>query len=163
MSTSKAIYFFASKDSKMIRFINKSLREIYKSTKPKRRYNWSSHVNFLIEGKGSSLSCLSVESTNIWIFRGQGQDASYFGGEDVCSSLEKNILLHSYLTLGSNGTEQVGNKRFQYPVVVFEQLMEKIYESNLENDVYVLFCSDNGGEIKRTNPRCKKIWNGKFV
>ena len=151
MSTSHTISFFADKKTPMIKFIHKTISKFSKEEQKK----YPKYKIVYEQEKGAW-----VHTGPTWLFE-TGEDLDYLGESDIFNK-HKNLKI--WVNMGSsNMIYNVGNKRYSYPVPLFEKLMIEILNSGIKNDVYLLTSNDIGGDINKTRPKWVKQWNGKFI
>lgn len=128
----------------MVKFIQRAIRDFNRHRKPHKFPNGT-----------------DAWSGAWWIHR-DGQLPSYFGGEEVCKKL-KGAKLWASLGTGCSVYWNDEGVAYLYAVPQFRRLMQKIKNSGIENDVYLLCYHDAGGEVNKTRPSWSKEWNGKFL
>ncbi len=144
MSTSHSIAFLAKGKSPMIRFMVNTIKKFGKED----RCPMFKFIDSYYYGNQS------------WVHV-KGETPEYFGGEEVCKKYPE---LTVWITMGgSNMIYREGNKSYQYPVPMFNRLLDEIKKSDITNDVYMLCYNDIGGDANKTNPKFRKSWTGKFI
>lgn len=147
MSISRHIIFISETKTPMMEFIIQSLKEIGEESGQKPKYS-DPEFNDNYE----------YYSPSIWIYP-EGSTMDDFGESKL---FNEKLKYWCYLG-GTNKIFKKDIKRYMYSVSVFEKLMEKIENSNIENDVTLLICNDIGGYVNKYKPKWSLKWTGKFL
>lgn len=142
MSTGRSILFLAEEKTPMVKLIQNSIREIHSNWYP----TWKPMIIKKDEFEGEK----PMEAySSMWVFP-EGEDMSYFGGEDVFENrfdfYNKKYKLWADMG-GSNTTfkDPATGRKSLYPIRHFKALMDKIQASDMKNDVLLLCTTTSGG------------------
>jgi hypothetical protein len=162
MSTGRSILFLAEKKSPMVKFLQKSIKEINKELYPK----WKPRI--IKRGQFESFGAQESYIFGAWFFP-DGEDLHYFGGDEVFEKKfdKYNEKYKLWLCMGGSNTtfkDKDTGEESVYPIYYFRLLMDKIKNSGLENDIFLVCTTDSGGWNHKTYPpKIRKQWTGKFL
>lgn len=153
MSTSIGFSFWAKDKTKAIQIIIKTIKE--------------NTPQFLIDNPHKKWSDSDPDYYgNGWVFKngdGIGTHDNWFGEDFSMKRIVDNDL-KLWVDCGKSGSIwQVGNKRHQYNVPIFEKIMEALEGVDC-SDTYMLTSIESGGDIRRTyRTFIRKQWIGKLI
>lgn len=162
MSTGRSILFFAEKKSPMVKFIQKTIREINTELYPK------FEPRIIKRGQFACQAAAESYIFGAWFFP-DGEDFEYFGGKEVFEKKFKdyNKKYKLWFTMGGSNTtykDKGTGQESVYPLYYFRLLMDEINKSGIENDVLLTCITDASGYAHKTYPKViREKWTGKFL
>lgn len=146
----------------MVKFIQKSLKEINKEIYPEIK------PHIIKRGQFKCQAATETYMFSAWFFP-DGEDLHYFGGDEVFGKKfdTYNKKYKLWLCMGGSNTifkDLKTGEESVYPIYYYRLLLDKMKKSGLENDVLLTCTTDSGGCNHKTYPkRIREQWTGKFL